>query len=155
MYLDAERSPALRATIQTLALLPKEMSKQIRKHTKSVVQPEWKRALAEQAPAERIFHTRLVGPSSAYVSDRNVRLNAGAAGKFPRETEFGAYREEYNEYMRQGRKVRRRTQRQFWHYTKKGHVVYPAARDIIPRIGSLWVQTVVRTIHEMIEKANR
>lgn len=155
MRLDAERSPVLRATIQTLAALPREMRKQIRQHTKGVVQPEWKRALGEQAPAERIFHERLVGPSAAYVSDRNVTLRAGRAGRFPRETEFGAYREEFNTYTARGSRVRRRTQRQFWHYTKRGHVVYPAAREIIPRIGALWAQTTVRTIHELIEKATR
>lgn len=155
MNLDAERSPALRATIQTLAMLPREMRKQIRQHTKGVVQPEWKRALSDEAPSARIFHERLVGPSAAYVSDRNIKLRAGRAGSFPRETEFGAYREEFNEYTARGGRVTRRTQRQFWHFNPRGHVVFPAAARIIPRIGALWAQTTVRTIHELIEKARR
>lgn len=153
MYLDAERSPVIRGIIQTLALLPTEMRKQIRQQTKRVVQPEWKKALSEEAPPDRIFHDRLAGPSAAYVSDRNVTLRAGKAGKFPRETEFGAYREELNTYQnRRGTRVYRHTQRQFWHFVKSGRVVFPAASQIIPRIGALWAQTVVRTIHEIIEK---
>ena len=32
-----------------------------------------------------------------------------------------------------------------------GYVVYPAAAEAIPRIASLWVQTAVRTLHELVE----
>lgn len=158
MRLDVSRSPSMRAAVEVMATLPKETTKQVRAHSKRVIQPEWKKGLAERAP-ERIFHTRLVAPASATVSDRGARLNAGSsrAKNFTRETEFGAYREQLNTYSRTSSKgrahsVRRRTQRQFWHYTKKGHVVYPTARDMIPRIGALWVQTIVRTVHEQLEK---
>ena len=153
MQIDAERSPQIRAVIQTIAGLPTEMRKQIRQHAKRIVQPEWQKALREEAPPDRIFHDRLVTPSAAYVSDRNIRLRSGKAGKFPRETEFGAYRDELNTYSnRRGTRIYRHTQRQFWHFVKVGRVAFPAARDIIPRIGALWVQTTVRTIHEIIEK---
>ncbi|WP_144797703.1 hypothetical protein [Microbacterium paludicola] len=151
MQLRARRSPALKAAIEVLATIPNETAKQVRQHSKRVIAPEWKKGLAEAAPA-RVFHDRLVSPSTAYVSDRNVKLIAGRNGDWVRETEFGAYREEYNTYSRKGRKVTRRTQRQFWHYTKGGHTVYPTAKRMIPRIGALWVQTVVRTVHEAFEK---
>ncbi|WP_282845865.1 hypothetical protein [Microbacterium oxydans] len=159
MRLDVRRSRELTALIQVLATIPNEVNKQIRARSKSVIVPEWKRGLAERAPGERIFHDRLVSPSTAYVSDRNVKLIGGANGKFPRETEFGAYREEVADYTgrRNGRSfsVRRRTQRQFWHFTKAGRVVWPTASDLIPRIASLWIQTTIRTIHESIEKGTR
>lgn len=159
MRLDARRSPALTALIQVLATIPNEVAKEVRKHSKSVIVPEWKKGLAERAPGERIFHDRLVSPSTAYVSDRNVKLIGGANGKFPRETEFGAYREEFTEYTgrRKGKSfpVRRRTQRQFWHFTKPGRVVWPTASDLIPRIFALWAQTTIRTVHESIEKGTR
>lgn len=37
---------------------------------------------------------------------------------------------------------------------KTGNVAYPAARDAIPRIAALWIQTAIRTTHEEIEKVN-
>ena len=155
MRLSAERSTVLRALIQTLARVPTETRREVRKHTKSVAAPAWKKALSEQAPPARMYFDRLVTPSTVYISDRGVALRSGRAGRFPRETEFGAYREDYNTYNSRGKSVTRRTQRQFWHFIKKGRVVYPAASEIIPRIGSLWAQTAVRTIHELIEKVSR
>lgn len=153
--LDVRRSPELTAVIQALATVPREVAKQTRAQSKAVIVPEWKKGLAERAP-ERVFHTRLVDPATVYVSDRGVRLIAGKNGAFPRETEFGAYREEFAEYTgrRRGKTfpVRRRTQRQFWHYVKGGRVVYPTASDMIPRIAALWIQTAMRTIFDLLER---
>lgn len=157
MRLDVERSATLVAAIRLVAAIPNEVAKQIRQRSKRVIQPEWKSGLAEHAPGDRIYHSRLVGPSAAYITDRGVRLRAGKAGKFPRETEFGASQETYTEYTRRTRsggtaRVRRRTKRQFGPYRRKGHVVYPTASEMIPRVAALWVQTIIRTAHEQIEK---
>jgi len=159
MRLDVRRSPSLTAAIQVMHAIPNEVAKQVRRHSKTVIVPEWKKGLAEHAPGERMFHTRLVTPSTAYVSDSGVSLIAGRNGDWVRETEFGAYREDFATYQRKSRraggthKVTRRTQRQFWHYTKQGHVVYPTARNLIPRIAALWISTIWRTVHEELEKA--
>lgn len=159
MRLDIKKSAALSATVQTLATIPKDVAKEVRTHTKAVVEPEWKKGLAGRA-ANRTQHERLVGPATTYISDRGVRLVAGSnrADNFTRETEFGSYREEFNTYRRRSPRgkshpVTRRTQKQFYHYTKKGHVVYPTAENMIPRIASLWVQTTYRTVAESLEKA--
>jgi hypothetical protein len=153
--LDVTKSAALSAAVAVMATMPREAAKAVRKYSKVVIQPEWRKGLAEHAP-DRLFHDRLVTPSAAYISDRGVKLRAGRAGGFPRETEFGAYREDFTTYTRRKVKggstqVTRRTQRQFRHYTKQGHVVYPTARNLIPRIASLWVQTIYRSVHEVIE----
>lgn len=158
MRLDARRSPSLKAAIEVMTTMPREAAKETRKYSKLVIQPEWKKGLAQTAPGGRQFQTQLVGPSSALVTDSGVKLTSGRNGGRVRETEFGSYREEYTTYTRRSRrggshKVRRRTQRQFWHYTRDGHVVYPTARILIPRIGALWVQTIWRTVHEVVEKA--
>lgn len=153
MRLDVRRSPQLTALVQTMATIPREVAKEVRGQTKKVIVPEFKKLLAEKAPGDRIFHKRLVTPSTAYVSDRNVRFIGGANGKFPRETEFGAYREEYATYTTRRGSVTRRTQRQFWHYVKGGRVFYPAVAEMIPRAASLYIQTAYRTIAETIEKA--
>ena len=55
---------------------------------------------------------------------------------------------------KRGKVFTRRRGNRFGPPAKTGHVAYPAARDAIPRIASLWVQTAVRTIHEQIEKVH-
>lgn len=154
MRLDVRRSAELSALVRALATIPREVAREVRQQSKAVIVPEWKRALAERSP-DRIFSDRLVRPATAYVSDRNVKLIAGSnkANAFPRETEFGAYREDFTEYARKGHAVRRRTKRQFWHYVKTGRVVIPTVAEMIPRIAALWVQTGYRTIAETIERS--
>lgn len=151
MQLDARRSPSLSAAIQVMTTMPREAAKETRKYSKTVIVPEWKKALQNAAPPARIFQDRLVRPSTVYVTDRGVRLVSGK-GPFVKQTEFGAYREKFNTYRREGHPVRRRTQRQFWNYTKKGRVVYPSASEMIPRVAALWVQTIYRTVAEVIER---
>lgn len=153
MRLDVSRSRVLTALVQTMATLPREVAKNIRQQSKAVIVPEWKKQLAERAPA-RIFFTRLVNPATAYVSDRGVKLIAGANGKFPRETEFGAYRETYVDYTTRKGSVHRRTKRQFWHFQKTGRVVIPAISEMIPRAGALFAQTAYRAVAEKIERAS-
>jgi ribosomal protein L27 len=138
-----------------MATMPREAAKAVRKYSKAVIQPEWKKELAAHAPAGRMFQSRLVRPSSALVSDRGVKLTAGRNGALVRETEFGAAREQKVTYMRRGRngtyRVTRRTARQFYHHNRDGYVVFPTVREMIPRIASLWVQTIYRSVHEVIE----
>ncbi|WZO56014.1 hypothetical protein MRBLWH10_000823 [Microbacterium sp. LWH10-1.2] len=37
---------------------------------------------------------------------------------------------------------------------RAGNVAFPAAREAIPRVASLWVQTARRTIHEALEEVS-
>lgn len=154
MRLDVRQSRALTALVQVMATIPREVAKNIRQQSKAVIVPEWKKLLAEHAPA-LIFFQRLVNPATAYVSDRGVKLIAGKNGAFPRETEFGAYRETYVDYTDRRGSVHRRTKRQFWHYVAGGRVVIPAVAEMIPRAGALYVQTAYRTVAETIEKGIR
>ena len=160
MRIDVRRSPVLSTLITALASVPNDVAKEVRNQSKAVIVPEYRKALAQYAPAERVFHDRLVAPSTAYVSDKGVRLIGGKNGMFPRETEFGAYREEWSEYTRRSRtggthRVRRRVQRAFWHYLPSGRVFYPTITNMIPRIAALWTQTAYRTIAEAMERAVR
>lgn len=153
MRLDVRRSRELTAVVQVLATVPNEVAKENRQRSKSVIVPEWRKGLAESAPAA-IFFKRLVDPSTVYVTDRGVKLIAGSNGAkaFPRETEFGAYREDYKTYRTRRGETTRRTQRQFWHFQPQGRVVIPTVSQMIPRIAALWVQTTVRTVAELIER---
>lgn len=151
VQLDVRRSPSLTAAIQVMTTMPREAAKATRKYSKTVIVPEWKKALSDGAPAAQMFQDRLVKPSTVYVTDRGVRLVSGK-GRLVRQTEFGAAREKFTTYRRKGSPVTRRTQRQFWNYTKKGRVVFPSASEMIPRVAALWVQTIYRTVAEVIER---
>lgn len=154
MRLDVRRSPSLTAAIQVMTTMPSEAAKEVRKYSKAVIVPEWKKALTREA-STATQEGRLAKPSTVYVTNRGVRLVAGK-GPWVRQTEFGARRDEYVKYRRKSKHgshtVTRRTKRQFPWYRQKGNVVYPSAENMIPRIASLWVQTIYRSVHEVIER---
>lgn len=159
-------SKELQSLILRLKGMDRELVSQINKRTRTVAEPVWKEVLAAEA-TDRLQHRVLVQTGRVSVSRSNVTLRSAAIGRplsggaRPSEiyaaVEFGAKRDEYRTYGRispksgQERDVRRRTKRQFRPRKMQGYVVYPAAAHIIPRIASLWVQTVVRTFHEAIE----
>lgn len=139
----------------------RELAKEIRRATKSVVEPVWKEALAGNVRT-RLEARVLADTGRAQVSDQNVTLRSAAVGRSiggrvkPVDliggVEFGADQEKQTTYNARGGQVTRHTQRQFSPRNRKGYVVYPAVAKVIPRIAALWVQTVVRTTYEALER---
>jgi hypothetical protein len=151
--------------LQTLASaireLPKEVAAQVRKQTIAMARPEWEDAVKANVTSR--MQTRVLADTARVsVSDSNVLLRSGGIGKMANGTpkseiasavEFGASREVKTEVTnKQGTSFARRTKRQFKLPRARGYVVIPAAREIIPRMVSLWIQTTVRTTHEQLEK---
>lgn len=143
----------------------KAVQANIRKATKAIATPEWQKALTERAET-RLEHRVLVDTARVSVSNQNVRLASASVGRAlsgglkPSEgyaaVEFGANRQQKNTYERTSSKgnrfpVTRRTRAQLRPQRRKGYVVYPAAQKVIPRFAALWVQTVVKTMHDAIE----
>ena len=164
MRLDALKSRELRATIFALRGIDKTIQKMVRVQTKAVVEPEWKKALAERADT-RLEHRMLVDTAVISVSNQNVRIKSAGKGRalsgglhpkfdYP-AAEFGVRhtRETYSRRNRSGtrHKVTRVTGTAFKRRSKAGYVFYPAAREMIPRLASLWVQTTVHTIANALE----
>lgn len=159
VQIDVRESRELQAALLALQTVGKEVKAQVRKWTRQVVLPEWKKGL-EQRAVSRLDTKVLVKSSSVQVRDTNVVLRSGAKGKLKditKPVEFGTDRDSWTEY--QGRspkgkpyKVKRHTKRQLAWHRREGRVVYPTANDLIPRVASLWVQTVIRTFHEHMER---
>lgn len=157
-------SRELQAVLLSLKTLDRDTRKEIRKHTKPMVEAVWKRALAENAQT-RLEHKVLVATGRVRVSDQNVTLTSATVGRalkgglLPKRdasaVEFGADDEQvtYTATSRKGTQysVTRNTRGQLRPRKKTGYVVYPAAADIIPRIAALWTQTVARTIYDKLE----
>ena len=162
--IDVFDSRELQATLVALKVLPSEITKASRKYTKALVDGEWQKGLSERAvtPLQR---TTLVTTAVSSVTDRNVALKSATKGRVGRGTpssvvakgaEFGADINAYSRYQRRSPKgtvhtVTRRTTRGFGHFRPKGRVVYPTANDILPRVASIYVQTLLRTAAEAFE----
>lgn|GEM_PF-852702 len=173
VQIDARSSRELQAVISAVKVLPRDIAKHIRAQTKRLGQAEWQRAMLEQAET-RVEHRVLVATARASVSDQNIKLSSASVGRplagglDPKRhyaaVEFGGNPEKYTEYlgrrkMTRGRaqrifEVRRRTMRQLRPRRRQGYVFYPAANRMIPRIFSLWAQTVVRATAEALEGRN-
>lgn len=162
MRVSVFRSPALQGTILALKGMDKELAKQIRQHLKSVTVAEWKTDLAQHS-ITRMENRVLVDSGKVAVSNENITLKAGGTAKrlrggakvrdLTQGTEFGSNPDrQVRGTSRKGAAYKRRLGPTFRPPNKKGYVFYPAAADAIPRIAALFVQTTVRTFHELVEK---
>lgn len=158
-------SPELRLLILRLREVDRETRKQIRRLTKADAQPMWQRAVAEHITT-RPEALVLGRTARVTVSDQNVTLTSARIGKplkgglDPKVDyhviEFGADRDQKTTYearSSRGRSftVTRRTRAQLRARQPKGHVVYPAAAETIPRLASLWWATAKRALAEALE----
>lgn len=157
----------LRATVIAFSRLPSTIRTEINRATRSQVNPIWQ---GEIAAHSRTSMDALVLAKGARVKAGNppvlqAATSTRAIGRDRRlkpaeqwaPYEFGANKNKVTTYDRKtqhGRqaKVTRHTTRQLPTRIRQGRVVYPAAKAAIPRIASLWVQTVVRCVHEAAER---
>ncbi|WIB64368.1 hypothetical protein [Curtobacterium sp. MCBD17_040] len=164
--ISVEGSEDLKKVVTALQVVDSNVAKAIRQYTQAEMAPEWRKGLAERAHS--LVETKaLVDTSRVKVSNQNVSLTSATVkggpwrgGFDPRvdfgAVEFGANREQEATYFRRTRKgsrarVTRHTARQFKTPFRNGRVVWPEAKAEIPRYASLWVQTVLRTIHDALE----
>ncbi|WP_341935514.1 hypothetical protein MRBLWO14_001166 [Microbacterium sp. LWO14-1.2] len=165
MRLDVRASRELLAAIYAIRSLDRTIAKLNRQQTKRVAGPEWKKALSERADT-RLEHRVIVDTAVVSVSDQNVRIQSAGKGRpltggfNPKTdyhaTEFGADRDRRTTYRRKSRKggtheVTRRAATAMKPRNSSGYVFFPAAKEMIPRMARLWVQTTVRTIATAFE----
>ncbi|AZS39981.1 MULTISPECIES: hypothetical protein [Microbacterium] len=170
LRIDARTYAPLRDLITVLKRADKDIAKSIRGQSKRVIEPEWKKGLAERASTKMQQRT-IVGTARVAVSDQNVTLRSGATkggfkgGFDPRNpnhfyaVESGSNREQFTTYKRRAKKggtfeVKRRTRRQFLLPRARGYVAGPTAQNLIPRVFRLWAQTAVRELAESIEEVS-
>jgi len=154
-------SSELQAVSQAIRGLDREVAAQLRKHTKAIVEPVWQEAV--RGRVDNRLQTRVLSDTArAGVSDQNVMLRSASAGRvssgapasmLSTAVEFGASPDKIiTTRSRNGKVYKRRMGRVFNLPRRNGYVVFPAAREVIPRIASLWVSTVIRTVHEKFEE---
>lgn len=169
--LDVGHAPAaIRAAVLALKAADRGLRSEINKATRTTMSPVWK----------DLINTRSRTTLSKKVLNTGVRIKAGnppagvaasskrklSGGLVPADSwhvvEFGADPNKVTTYTRRSptggtHKVTRHTTRQLPSRVgrgMKGNVVYPAVKQFVPRMVSLWVQTIVRTYYDAAEEAS-
>jgi len=152
----------LKAVALGLKLVDRETKKAISASIRDTLNPIWKGEIEARLVTDT---DRLVFGKGARIAPGNParamagtsRRPVGSGGLVPVEVarayEFGAPSRVRHEttYDREGHEVTRHTKRQLPQAVKAGRVVYQAWAALGPRLVSLWVQIIVRTIHEKLE----
>lgn len=165
MRISAHVSPQLQAMLARIKELPAETRKQVRVATKGEALPIWQESIGlhVQTRAEALAFGRT---ARVAVTDRGVQLQAARLGKplrgglNPRTEwhalEFGGSPDTVRAVDTRSRRgtsytARRHTQRQLRPRRRAGYVVFPAVAETVPRLFSLWLQTIARAGHEALE----
>lgn len=165
--------PASRARIRKanklFRKLPADLKKNVRMYQRNETKPIWVDEMyqsvsrnAGSTVQRMVFERNNVKTGAAITLQAgtgNKRLSGGATtGELVRPFEFGTnardYRTKYYRTSPKGKKhtVTRATRRQLPTRRSGGWVAYPAAKRAVPRITSLTVQTIMRTIYEAAEE---
>jgi len=151
--------------VTALKAARRDIRNDIARGTREVMNPVWRQLVSERAflrVDEKVLGTGvriMAGNPPTLVAAASKRRLRG--GLVPAEQwhalEFGADRDAVSTYTRRSRNggthqvKRRHTTRQLPARTRHGHVVFPAAREIAPRMAALWVQIIVRKFSDAAE----
>lgn len=155
----------LQAAVLALKAMDRDLDRDIRRDTVATMNPEWKSVVQQNAhtPMDALVigkGSRIAGgnPPAAVAASSTKRRSGGLV---PVEDwaawEFGANRNRRTTYRRRNRRgpgthrVTRHTTRQLPARDANGRVAYPSFAQIGPRLVSLWVQTIVRKVHDALE----
>jgi hypothetical protein len=155
----------LQAVALAMKAMNRDLAKDIRRSTVQVMNPVWRSVVEQRA---RTAQDQRVLGKGARIASGNPPVAVAASSKralsgglVPVESwpafEFGSNRSRKTSYTRKNRRrggthrVTRNTTAQLPARTPRGRVIFPAFAEIGPRLASLWVQTVVRRVHEAAE----
>lgn len=164
MRIDVLESRELLATIYALRAADRTLQKKVRDYTKAVASPEWKKALAHRADT-KLEHRVIVDTAVVSVSNQNVRIQAASKGRTLRggldpktdypAIEFGSGKKvtTFSRKSKNGgtHNVTRRGGAGLKGRSRTGYVFWPAAKEMVPRMAALWVQTTVKTLGNALE----
>ena len=160
-----ESMAELQAAVLAMKVMDKELRSDVNKETRSQGNDIWRRELAGNASTTM---DQLVLVKGGRVAAGNPPRLLGATSRRPlsgglvpdsrgKGFEFGTKdRDKFKTYDRRSKnggshKVSRRTRRQLPEFTAQGRVIWPAVASTMPRMVSLWTQTIVRKVHEKFE----
>jgi hypothetical protein len=141
--IDITKSPEWVGAIAAMRVIDRSFAAAIRKYTKAMAEPEMRLAVRKRVRS-RMQERVISSTTTVAVSSSNVKMRAGGKGRplsggltmsqAAPPVEFGS-----NRY------------KQFGSRSRGGKVFYPAAKEMTPRLASLWVQTVMKTVAKALE----
>lgn len=173
LFVSALTSREIRALLLALKQAEPDVRKEINNRSKEVLTAIWRQEIAEQTSlaggrTQRAQAKVIANTAKVTVGTKGVTLTAATTGRplsgglQPKTQwqglEFGAYKQvrsvEFTSKLGNRYNQTRNVTAQLDPNIKKGYIFYPAARNSVPRILALWVQTSVRTLHEIVERKN-
>jgi len=156
----------LRAAVLGLKQARRDVRNDIARETRRVMSPVWREAVASHASSRGPATKALVGgarivagnPPSAVAATSKRPMRGGLVPvEHWHAIEFGGDRDAVTTYTRRSpnggtHQVTRHTARQLPPRYRTGRVVYPALKEVVPRLASLWVQIIVRKFNEAAER---
>lgn len=170
LHVSALASREIQLLVLTLREAEPEIRKAINKASKDTITTIWKQQILETSNAtggktQKARIKLIAKTAKVTVGNKGVTLTAattgqplsgGLSGKTNWQgLEFGATADKATVSFTNGAGTQytqvRNVFAQLDFRRKKGYLFYPAARKAVPRILSLWVQTSVRTLFDLVE----
>lgn len=162
-------SDELRAAVLALKAADRDLRRDIYARIRETMNPVWRGAVAENLTNHMQALTIAKGvriaagnPPRLMAATSKRRLKGNGGGLIPDQHwagfEYGGNREAYSTYKRRNpggtgtHTVTRRTQRHLPPRRRSGYVLGPAVAEVAPRLASLFVQSVVRTYMDILDK---
>lgn len=146
--------------LAALRAVPADARKQITTYTRKTAEPIWTGEMAERS-VNRLQQKALVSSARVGVATRNVYLRSGTVGKLGSGTpvsviakpaEYGAAPTRVIESRsKKGKHYKRRLGNAFGAPRRGGNVFNPAAREAIPRLTSVVIQTARRALFDALD----
>lgn len=168
MRVSVKGSRELRATALALKGIDRDVRRIAYQTMRETMNPVWRDAVSSLSSTP--LQVRLIDSGTLIKAGSPPVLQAGASkrrvgrGLIPAEhwigPEYGAKREAYSRYKRRSPKgkvhtVERRTMRHLPARRRSGYVLGPAVAETLPRLTSLFVQSVVRTVMDYVDGGRR
>jgi hypothetical protein len=179
LHVSALASREIRAVLLALKQAEPEIRKAVNNQSKQVILPVWRQEIAEATSlsggkTQRARFKVLSSTAKVTVGNKGVTLTAATTGKplsggldgktYWYALEFGATQRALRtvrstsklgkHYVMKNRDIHAQLDpRNYGGKTRaQGYSFYPAARETVPRILSLWVQTSVKTLIDIVER---
>jgi prophage tail gpP-like protein len=162
-------SRELQAVVASVKALPPVVRRIVRSDTRAVMQPEWRAAVARNARTDQERAVLAGGASMAGVvikgtnppvlvaasSRRRLRgglVPAEDAAAFAAGTRRANERRTWRRRSPEGttHTVQGWPNRQLQDFRRGGYVIYPAFRELAPRVVSYWTQSLMRAVADAL-----
>jgi len=158
----------LQAAVLAMKAADREIKREINRATVATMGPEWKALVNEHLSGMSAMSTRMLGVGTRIKGGNppvamaaNSKRAVGSSKRLVPATdfaawEFGADRAAVSTYKRKSKnggthQVKRHASRGLPARAPKGRAIYPAFKEIAPRMVSLWVQIIVKKYYEASE----